>query len=146
MMWSLDFNHTQMSIVIHPTCTQQDTDTVIRLACFHCFRRSCLPSNQCCKICLGPRKKKAEKLANTFNTGLVTLKDQQDPEETNSEHAEDMFISAETGMNMAGAEMFYASVEWSQKVESISNSYATIPLPSRANHSINSQPTLNSDT
>ena len=129
-----------------PTCTQQDTDTVIRLACFHCFHRSCLPSNQCCQICLGPLKKKAEKLANTFNTGLVTLKDQQDPDETNSAHAEDECISAETSMNMADAEMFYTSVEWSHNVESILNSYATIPLPSRANHSINRQPTLNSDT
>ena len=124
-----------------PTCTRTDTETVIRLACFHCFHQACLPSNRCCPLCLGPLKKKAEKLANTFNNGLVTSKDPDGTEETDDGHQEDEYSSApSTNMNVSDAEMFYTSKEWSQKVQNTLNTYATIPMPSRANHSISNQP------
>ena len=45
-----------------------------------------------------------------------------------------------TDLNISDAELFYTSPEWSQKIESILDTYATIPLPSRANHSCRSQP------
>lgn len=131
-----------------PTCKQSDPSTVIRLACFHCFHRACLPSNQCCPICLGPLKKKAEKLANTFNTGLVSSKVQQDPEESCADLNEDECCSTPdpTSMNTTDAEMFYTSTEWSDKVDNILNTYAAIPLPSRANHSTNNQPSPTPNT
>lgn len=57
-----------------PTCTRRETDTVIRLACFHCFHQACLPSNRCCPNCVEPLKKKVQKSANIFNNGLLSLK------------------------------------------------------------------------
>lgn len=43
-------------------------------------------------------------------------------------------------MNITDAELFYTSPEWSQKIESILDTYATIRLPTRANHSTRNQP------
>ena len=117
-----------------PTCTRRDT-TVIRLACFHCFHQSCLSSHDCCPICLVPLKKKVQKLAKTFNTGLLTAKD-TDTFENNEDIQEDECISTPASMTVTEAQSFYSSTEWSVKIDSTLNSYATIPLPSQPNHCI----------
>ena len=126
-----------------PTCTRRETDTIIRLACFHCFHQACLPSNQCCPICAEPLKKKVQKLANTFNNGLLSSKNANEGEndaDADDFHEDEGNHEPLTGFNISNAELFYTSTEWSQKIESILDTYATIPLPSRANHSSRNQP------
>ena len=124
-----------------PTCTRE-TDTIVRLACFHCFHQACLPSNHCCPICAEPLKKKVQKLANTFNNGLLLSKNANERENDDDDevHKDESNNAPLTGLNISDAELFYTSPEWSQKVKSILDTYATIPLPSRANHSYRSQP------
>ena len=74
-----------------PTCTRRDLSTVIRQASFHCFHQSCLSSHDCCPICLVSLKKKVQKLANTFNTGLLTAKDTDTFENNEDIHEEEMY-------------------------------------------------------
>ena len=125
-----------------PTCKRRETDTVIRLACFHCFHQACLPPNHCCPICAEPLKKKVQKLANTFNNGLLSSKNTNEGETEDDDdlHEDESNHEPLTGLNISDAELFYTSPEWSQKIESILNTYATIPLPSRSNHSSRNQP------
>ena len=125
-----------------PTCTRRETDTIIRLACFHCFHQACLPSNHCCPICAEPLKKKVQKLANTFNNGLLSSKNANEGENDDDDdlHEDESNNEPLTGLNISDAELFYTSPEWSQKIESILDTYATIPLPSRANHCCRNQP------
>ena len=106
-----------------------------------------MPSNHCCPICLGPLNKKAEKLANTFNSGLLssTQPDDLDQDYSDLQDEDDCNSTPDTSMNTTDAELFYISTEWSQKVDGILNTYAAIPLPSQVNHSINDQPTSNPD-
>ena len=110
-----------------PTCTRRETDTIIRLACFHCFHQACLPSNHCCPICAEPLKKKVQKLANTFNNGLLSSKNANEGE--NDDDADDFHEDESneplTGLNISNAELFYTSTEWSQKIESIQKSTFT---------------------
>ena len=125
-----------------PTCTRREIDTVIRLACFHCFHQACLPSNHCCPICAEPLKKKVQKLANTFNNGLLSSKNANEGENEDDDdlHEDESNNEPLTGLNISDAELFYTSPEWSQKIASILNTYATIPLLSQANHSSRNQP------
>ena len=97
----------------------------------------------CCPICAEPLKEKVQELANTFNNGLLSSKNANEGE--NDDDADDLHEDESnneplTGLNISNAELFYTSTEWSQKIESILDTYATIPLPSRANHSSRSQP------
>ena len=110
-----------------PTCTRRDT-TVIRLACFHCFHQSCLSSHDCCPICLVPLKKKVQKLAKTFNTGLLTAKD-TDTFENNEDIQEDECISTPASMTVTEAQSFYSSTEWSVKIDSTSFSTTNATKP-----------------
>ena len=112
-----------------PSCTRRDTDTIVRLACFHCFHQACLSSHDCCPICLVPLKKKVQKLANTFNNGLLTS-NETDAIENNADVHNEECISTP-----AEAQSFYSSTEWAVKIDSTLNSYAPIPLPSQPNHS-----------
>ena len=75
-----------------------------------------------------------QKLANTFNTGLLTSKD-TDTFENNEDIHEEECISTPASMTVTEAQSFYSSTEWATKIDSTLNSYATIPLPSQPNHS-----------
>lgn len=122
-----------------PTCSKTDV-TVKRLACFHCFHHACTPLDGSCPICLSPLKKKAEKLADTFNAGLMQTKSKEnDLEECCPDHDEEEETNSNlTAMTPAEAEFYYKSREWSENVDNVVNSYSSIPLPSKANHSVNS--------
>ena len=115
-----------------PSCTRRDTDTIVRLACFHCFHQPCLSSHDCCPICLVPLKKKVQKLANTFNNGLLTS-NETDTIENNADVLNKEHIS--TPASVIEAQSFYSSTEWVVKIDSTLNSSAPIPLPSQPNHS-----------
>ena len=117
-----------------PACTRRDINTIIRLACFHCFHQSCLSSHDCCPICLVPLKKKVQKLASTFNTGLLTSK-ATDTSENNADIHEEECINTPASMSVTEAQSFYSSTEWAIKIDTTLNSYAPIPLPSQPNHS-----------
>ena len=117
-----------------PSCTRRDTDTIVRLACFHCFHQACLSSHDCCPICLVPLKKKVQKLANTFNNGLLTS-NETDAIENNADVHNEECISTPASMSVTEAQSFYSSTEWAVKIDSTLNSYAPIPLPSQPNHS-----------
>ena len=121
-----------------PTCSKTDITTVTRLACFHCFHEACLPLDGSCPICFSPLKKKAEKLADTFNSGLVKAQEHNSEDlSPNEDDDEEETNTNLIGMTPADAEIYYKSSEWSERVENIVNSYPSIPLPSKANHSVN---------
>ena len=106
-----------------PTCIRRETDTVIRLACFHCFHQACLPSNHCCLICAESLKKKVQKLANTFNNGLLSYKNANEGENDHDDdfHEDESNNEPLTGLNISDAELFYTSTKWAKKIESISS-------------------------
>ncbi|KAL9965000.1 hypothetical protein ACROYT_G028723 [Oculina patagonica] len=119
----------------YPTCSNSDVTSIKRLACFHCFHEACLP-NGSCPICLIPLKKKAQKLADTFNTGLLKKPNEEnDSEDLCSENDDEDTNTNITAMTPSEAETYYTSNEWSEKVDSVVNSYTAIPLPSKVNHS-----------
>ena len=55
-------------------------------------------------------------------------------------HEEDCSTSPFVNMDVPDAELFYSSTEWSLKIDTVLNTYATIPLPSQPNHSIYNHP------
>jgi len=85
-----------------------------------------LPSNHCCPICAEPLKKKVQKLANTFNNGLLSSKNANERENDDDDelHEDESNNAPLTGLNISDAELFYTSPEWSQKVKSILDTYA----------------------
>ena len=75
-----------------------------------------------------------QKLANTFNTGLLTSKD-TDTSENNADIHEEECINTPASMSVTEAQSFYSSTEWAIKIDTTLNCYAPIPLPSQPNHS-----------
>ena len=114
-----------------PSCTRRDTDSLVRIASFHCFHQACLSSHDCCPICL---KKKVQKLANTFNNGLLAS-NETDTIENNADVRNEEYISTPASMSVTEAQSFHSSTEWAVKIDSTLNSYAPIPLPSQPYHS-----------
>ena len=92
----------------------------------------------CCSICLEPLKKKSEEISR-LNSGLLKSKGME-PFENDGDLFEDSNATTVRSMNVTDAESFYLTTEWTLKVDNILNSYPTIPLPSKPNHSVNNHP------
>ena len=73
-----------------------------------------------------------QKLANTFNNGLLTS-NQTETLENNADVLNEEHISTPASMSVTKAQSFYSSTEWAVKIDSTLNSYAPIPLPSQLN-------------
>ena len=69
-------------------------------------------------------------LGNTFNNGLLSSKNANKGENDDDDdlHEDESNSAPLAGLNISDAELFYTSPEWSQKIESILDTYAAIPL------------------
>ena len=69
----------------------------VRLACFHTFHISCLPSDHCCTICKEPLKQLIEAKINHFNEGLLkNAKVESDDDSSDSETDDDTALQRST--------------------------------------------------
>ena len=106
----------------------------VRLACFHTFHISCLPSDHCCTICKEPLKQLIEVKINHFNEGLLkNAKVESDDDSSDSETDDDTATVANNETNGTNAEQYYTSGVWEQKVDSILSAIGEVDQPQHTN-------------
>ena len=105
-----------------------------RLACYHTFHVSCLPSDHCCSICKQPLEELIKNKVSQFNEGLLRNgSTESDDDSSDSETEDDTATRVDSETNNGNTEQYYTSVVWEKKVDSILSAIGEIEQPCHPN-------------
>ena len=106
----------------------------VRLACYHTFHVSCIPSDHCCSICKQPLEELIKNKVSQFNKGLLKNgSTESDDDSSDSETEDDKATRVDSETNNGNAEQYSTSGVWEKKEDSILSAIGKIEQPCHPN-------------